>query len=108
MPPIISPLSSVRVKFCANWTVNGTAQITAAVTLNEPYRIEESVLEDIRQALTAPETGGIPDVDSTGTVIKFHHDKTGRTGAHRYIPDGKNFSSVHHLNTILKGDNAYV
>lgn len=58
------------------------------------YRIDESVLEDIRRALTAPETGGILGIDNTNTVVKFHHDKTGRTIAHRYIPDVQTLNRV--------------
>ena len=58
------------------------------------YCIAKSVLEEVRRALTVPETGGILGIDNTGAVVKFHHDKTGRTIAHRYIPDVETLNRI--------------
>lgn len=68
--------------------------MTVAVALNDEYRISESILENIRQVLIMPEMGGILGIDETNTVVKFQFDNTGRSIAHRYIPDVKTLNRV--------------
>lgn len=58
------------------------------------YRLDESVLGEIMNTLIQPEMGGILGIDETDTVVKFHFDCTGRSTAHRYIPDVKTLNRV--------------
>lgn len=58
------------------------------------YRLDESVISEIINTLIQPEMGGILGIDETNTVVKFHFDSTGRSTAHRYIPDVKTLNRV--------------
>lgn len=58
------------------------------------YLLDESVLNEIVNTLIQPEMGGILGIDETNTVVKFQFDNTGRSTAHRYIPDVKILNRV--------------
>lgn len=58
------------------------------------YKITDYVIQQIQSILVAPEMGGILGIDETDTVVKFHFDRTGRSTAHRYIPDVKTLNRV--------------
>lgn len=62
----------------------------------ERIPIENSVLDEIKQSLTRPETGGILGINSSRVVTKFYYDSTGTTTKTQYIPD------VQRLNSILR------
>ena len=58
------------------------------------YRLDESVFSEIINTLIQPEMGGILGIDETNTIVKFYFDCTGRSTAHRYIPDVKTLNRV--------------
>ena len=58
------------------------------------YQITKSVLAEIESALVLPEMGGILGIDKTKTVVKFYHDSTGRSTAHRYFPNIETLNKV--------------
>ena len=58
------------------------------------YRLAGSVISEITDTLIQPEMGGILGVDEANNVVKFHFASTGRSTAHRYIPDVKTLNRV--------------
>ena len=58
------------------------------------YRLAGSVISEITDTLIQPEMGGILGVDEANNVVKFHFASTGRSTAHRYIPDAKTLNRV--------------
>ena len=65
-----------------------------ANTGNKSYVIAANVLEDIKAALHAPETGGILGAREGRLVTEFHYDSTGTTTARNYIPDTDSLNVV--------------
>ena len=58
------------------------------------FQIDELVYQEIREALTVPEHGGILGCDGRLNVIAFYHDVTGKTTKTNYIPDVCKLNSV--------------
>lgn len=62
--------------------------------MKQKYYIETQIFDNIRESLRLPEMGGILGIDNTNTVVKFHHDITGVTHKHHYIPDTDKLNKV--------------
>ena len=58
------------------------------------YSISGAVLDQIRQSLRVPESGGILGVNENRLVTEFHHDNTGVTTKRIYVPDTESLNAV--------------
>ena len=58
------------------------------------YSISGAVLDQIRQSLCVPESGGILGINENRVVTEFHHDSTGVTTKRIYVPDTESLNAV--------------
>jgi len=58
------------------------------------YSISGAVLDQIRQSLCVPESGGILGVNADCLVTEFHFDNTGVTAKRIYVPDTERLNVV--------------